>query len=234
MQVLVFGCAYARIADATCSATTLRRRRDEWIAAGVMESLAHPGARGLRPDDWPATWTDVAVDCCITKAPCGGEMAGRSPVDRGKQGLKRSVAGRGDTDFPSAAVMAPANRHDSPLLEPTLDLLAPYRPCADPPTVQLDRGYDFPGTAERLAAYGVVGDISRRGTTAPIAATGRWIIERTHAWMNALRKLVWCTERKTTVVHFWLAFASVVIIVRRLIREGWSRYRWDGRPTRKP
>jgi transposase len=27
VQVLVFGCAYARIADATCSATTLLRRR---------------------------------------------------------------------------------------------------------------------------------------------------------------------------------------------------------------
>jgi hypothetical protein len=33
----------------------------------------------------------VAVDCCITKAPCGGEKAGASPVDRGKQGLKRST-----------------------------------------------------------------------------------------------------------------------------------------------
>jgi hypothetical protein len=29
---------------------------------------------------------DVAVDGCITKAPCGGEKAGRSPVDRGKAG----------------------------------------------------------------------------------------------------------------------------------------------------
>ncbi len=28
VRVLVFGCAYHRIADATCSATTLRRRRD--------------------------------------------------------------------------------------------------------------------------------------------------------------------------------------------------------------
>ena len=34
---------------------------------------------------------DVAVDCCITKAPCGGEKAGRNPVDRGKRGLKRST-----------------------------------------------------------------------------------------------------------------------------------------------
>jgi hypothetical protein len=31
VQVLVFGCAHWRIADASCSATTLRRRRDEWI-----------------------------------------------------------------------------------------------------------------------------------------------------------------------------------------------------------
>jgi hypothetical protein len=35
--------------------------------------------------------SEVAVDCCITKAPCGGERAGRSPVDRGKQGIKRST-----------------------------------------------------------------------------------------------------------------------------------------------
>jgi hypothetical protein len=31
LQVLVFGCGYRRIADATCSATTIRRR-DEWAA----------------------------------------------------------------------------------------------------------------------------------------------------------------------------------------------------------
>lgn len=39
VQVLVFGCAYRRIADQRCSATTLRDRRDEWIKAGVMEKL---------------------------------------------------------------------------------------------------------------------------------------------------------------------------------------------------
>ena len=34
----------------------------------------------------------LAVDSWTTKAPCGGQVAGRSPVDRRKQGLKRSVA----------------------------------------------------------------------------------------------------------------------------------------------
>ena len=67
---------------------------------------------------------DVAVDGCITKkAPCGGRKAARrSPVDRGKRGIKRStvVDARG---IPLGAMAAPANRHDSPLLEETLDTL---------------------------------------------------------------------------------------------------------------
>lgn len=66
----------------------------------------------------------------------------------------------------------------------------------------------------------------------PITAGQRWGVERTHAWFNGFKKLVWCTERRAVVVAFWLAFATV--IVRRLIREGWTRYRWDIRPALKP
>jgi hypothetical protein len=46
---LVFGCAYERIADETCSATTLRDRRDEWIELGAMDAL-----RGMALDNAPA------------------------------------------------------------------------------------------------------------------------------------------------------------------------------------
>ncbi len=76
VQVLVFGCAYEKIADGSCSATTLRRRRDEWIVAGVVDALrkmaleAYDRMIGLEP-------LELAVDSCITKAPCGGEKAGR-------------------------------------------------------------------------------------------------------------------------------------------------------------
>ncbi len=58
--------------------------------------------------------TDLAVECCITKAPCGGEMAGRSPVDRGNQGIKRSMVVDA-CGSPLGIVIALANRHDSPL-----------------------------------------------------------------------------------------------------------------------
>jgi len=75
VQVLVFGCGYRRIADASCSATTLRRRRDEWIALGLAEQLrllvlaAYDRLFGLELEH-------LAVDGCITKAPAVGRLPG--------------------------------------------------------------------------------------------------------------------------------------------------------------
>jgi transposase len=232
VQVLVFGCAYERIADRSCSATTLRRRRDEWIGSGAMEKLrqmaleAYDHFIGLE-------LSEVAVDCCITKAPCGGQKAGRSPVDRGKQGIKRStvVDAKG---IPLGAMTAPANRHDSPLLNETLDALEVLGSLPEQVSIYLDRGYDSQFTRERLKSRGLEPMISEKGKPAPLQATKRWVVERTNSWNNAHKKLVWCTERVGRVIDFWVAFSEVVIIVRRLIRSGWIRYRWEGRPCRQP
>ena len=233
VQVLVFGCAYERIADASCSESTLRRRRDEWIELGVMEQLrkicldAYDRLIGLE-------LCEVAVDCCVTKAPCGGEKAGKSPVDRGKGGLKRSMAvdAKG---IPLGTITAPANRHDSPLLVPTLKATSEaLGTLPEGASVHLDRGYDSQRTRERLQELGLGWEISGKGKPAPYWATYRWVVERTSSWHNAHKKLVWCTERAGRVIDFWVAFSEVVIIVRRLIREGWVRYRWEGRPSRRP
>jgi hypothetical protein len=233
VEVLVFGCAYWRIADESCSESTLRRRRDEWIEAGLMEKLrrisleAYDRLIGLE-------LANLAVDGCITKAPCGGEKAGRSPVDRGKGGVKRStvVDARG---IPLGTIIAPANRHDSPLLDATLDAaLEPLGELPDRARVHLDRAYDSQTTRRKLAARCLVGEVSEKGKPAPLKAGNRWVVERTNSWHNAHKKLVWCTERRGRVIDFWVAFSDVVIIVRRLIREGWSRYRWESRPSRRP
>jgi transposase len=233
IQILVFGCAYHRIADESCSATTLRDRRDEWIEAGVIEELretvleAYDRYIGLE-------LSEIAVDCCITKAPRGGEKAGRSPVDRGKQGIKRSVAVDAE-GIPLGAVASPANRHDSPLLAPTLDNACRLvGSLPEESIVHLDRGYDSELTRKRLADRGLHAEISKKGKPSALGATKRWVVERTSSWHNAHKKLVWCTERRGKVVDFWIAFSEVIIIVRRLIREGWRCYRWEGRPYRCP
>jgi len=75
---------------ALCARPPRRDRRDEWIACGVIEKLrqialdAYDRLIGLQ-------LAEVAVDGCIAKAPCGAEKAGKSPVDRGEQGIKRST-----------------------------------------------------------------------------------------------------------------------------------------------
>ena len=78
------------------------------------------------------------------------------------------------------------------------------------------------------------GAVAERGKPAPITVGKRWVVERTNAWFNAYKKLVWCTERRGPVVDFWISFAMVIVIVGRLIREAWTRYRWDTRPHRRP
>jgi transposase len=233
VEVLVFGCAYRRIADESCSATTLRERRDEWIELGVIDELreaaleAYDRFIGLE-------LSEVAVDGCITKAPCGGEKAGRSPVDRGKRGIKRSTAVDAE-GIPIGSVIGPANRHDSPLLVPTLEHVdASVGALPEEAIVHLDRGYDSEATRQRLAERGLAAEISQKGKSSPLGATKRWVVERTGSWHNAHKKLVWCTERRGKVVDFWVAFSEVIIIVRRLIRKGWRRYRWEGRPSRCP
>ena len=119
--------------------------------SGSPPGCSPPAGRLLwRPTTRSSAWAswDLCVDGCIVKAPCGGQAAGPSPVDRGKQGTKRSVMTEGH-GIPVGVVVAPANRHDSPLLEPTLERLSRF-------------GFDLPGrcsgasytrpTASRLRA----------------------------------------------------------------------------------
>lgn len=68
---------------------------------------------------------EITIDGCLVKAPCGGEAAGKSPVDRGKQGTRRSLMVDA-FGIPFGCVVAGANRNDSILLEPTLEHLARF------------------------------------------------------------------------------------------------------------
>ena len=232
IQILVFGCGYRRIADHTCSATTLRRRRDEWIALGLAEQLRR-AALATYDRLFGLELEHLVVDGCITKAPCGGQVAGPSPVDRRKQGLKRSIL----TDaggIPLAAVPAPANRRDDGLLAATLDAVGLLGPLPQRPTVHLDAGYDWRPCRQVLSERGMAGQIATRGKPAPVQTSRRWPVERTHAWANQYGKLRWCTERRRLVVEFWLALVNAVIVCGRLVRRAWSHYRWEGRPRRRP
>jgi IS5 family transposase len=229
LAALVHGSGYERIATAGCSDRTIRRRLQEWAAAGVAEPLhllalqAYDKLIGLELEE-------LAADGCSTKAPGGGAVAGRSPVDRGKGGLKRSVVTDG-AGIPLHLVSAGANRHDAPLLRPTLAGLDRLDRFPEAVTLHLDAGYTGAPTAALLAELGFAGSIARKGVPAPVQAGTRWVVERTHAWMNGYGKRRRCTERCRQVVDFYLFLAAALVVVRQLIHRARLRYRWPTRPT---
>ncbi len=131
IQVLRFGCSYEGIADTTCSASTLRTRRDEWIRLGLVRETGPLARDGLRPHR--RTRTSTYIDrrrVASPKPPAAENAPARSPVDRRKQGLKRSVLVEDYAGIPLGRVRPGGNRHDSPLLGLTLDRLGRSRPAA--------------------------------------------------------------------------------------------------------
>jgi transposase len=230
IDALVHGSGYERIATAQCSDRTIRRRLKKWAKAGVAQ---HVHAIALAAYDLiiGLELEDLSVDGCITKAPCGGDKAGPSPVDRRKGGLKRSVATEAG-GIPLGIVSASANRHDSPLLAPTLAAAqTQVGPLPEHVTSHLDAGYDSGVTRDLLAELGFDGEVSRKGVPAPIQVGKRWVVERTHAWMNGFGKLRRCTDKNGEIVDFWLYLTAAFVTVRQLIQRARNRYRWDTRPS---
>ena len=233
VAALVHGSGYERIATQGCSDRTIRRRLAEWAEAGIARQVH---ALVLRAYDQiiGLELGDVAVDGCMTKAPCGGDCAGPSPVDRRKGGLKRSVATEG-YGIPLGIAAASANRHDSPLLAPTLDAAISQLGGALPGqrTCHLDAAYDSWPTRQLLTGLGFTHQIARLGVPAPIQASKRWPVERTNSWMNGYGKLRRMTDRSAKIVEFYLYLAAAFVIVRQLIQRARRRYRRDTRPTTK-
>ncbi|MFE7295644.1 IS5 family transposase [Streptomyces sp. NPDC057579] len=227
---LIHGSGYERISTPGCSDRTIRRRLKEWAEQGISKAV-HALALQAYDRMIGLELSDISVDGCITKSPCGGEHAGRSPVDRGKQGLKRSIAT--DTHgVPLGLVATGANRHDSPLLQPTLQAaMGQVGLMPDGVNVNLDRGYDNNKSRILLQELGFTGEIACKGVPAPIQAGKRWTVERTHSWMNGYGKLRRCTEKNGAVVEFYLHLAAALVTLRILIRRATTHYRWDSRPT---
>ena len=99
----------------------------------------------------------------------------------------------------------------------------------------LSRWIEAKGTRELLAELGCHAEIATKGVPAPIQNTARWVVERTNSWHNrGFKKLAICTEKRTRVIEAFIGLANAIITTGRLLRQGWTRYRWQGRPTRRP
>lgn len=130
--------------------------------------------------------------------------------------------------MPIAVAVAGANRHDMKLLEPTLKALALPRPAVtaeEPQHRCLDKGYDYPAVEALVTAWGYTAHIRSRGEEAahkervPGYRARRWVVERTHSWMNRFRRLLIRWEKKVdnylAMLHFacsWIIFRAAGVV----------------------
>ena len=211
---------------------TLRRRRDEWIAAGVFDRLVEEALAGydrIRGLDL----SEVSVDGSLHKAPCGGEGTGPNPTDRAKKGWKWSIASEA-AGIPIGWAIDGANRNDIRLLGPTLDTVTARGLDLDIETLHLDRGYDANTVRTDLAARhiddAVIARIRRRGEPKvqgrrPLGLGLRWTVERTNSWLSNHGQLRRNTDRCSAHRLAQLALAITLLITGKLIdwHDRWNR-----------
>jgi putative transposase len=220
--VLRTGCQWKALSQtALCPSSTAHDRFQEWVKAGVFLTLWQRGVDQfdeLKGIDW--AW--LSMDGAMTKAPLGGEDTGPNPTDRSKGGVKRSVVTEGH-GVPIGVAIAGANRHDMKLVRKSIEHIVVERPLPTeecPQGMCLDKGYDYEEVRDILQEFGFTAHIRSRGEEAREVAreagkrARRWVVERTHSWMNRFRRLVIRWEKKAENYLALLHFACALIAFR--------------------
>lgn len=218
--ILRTGCQWKALPRNLGAASTVYDYFRRWERAGLFTSLWELGLceydrkKGIG-------WKWQSVDGCMTKAPLGGEAVGPNPTDRAKSGTKRSLL----TDaggIPLALTVDGANRHDKKMLEDTLRGLRAERP--DPVQTRqhlcLDKGYDYPDIRALAVDLGYIPHITARGEevkakkASPKYRARRWVVERSHSWLNRFRRILIRWEKRVDRYEAFLHFACAIIVWR--------------------
>ena len=151
-----------------------------------------------------------------------GKKTGPNPTDRAKCGVKRSLLTERQ-GVPVGLVVAGANRPDMKLVKDTVQSLVvkrPRPPNKQPQGMCLDKGYDYAEVRDTLKAFGFTAPIRARGEEAQAlkrqagVKARRWVVERTHSWMNRFRRGLIRWDKKGENYLAFLHFACGLIAFR--------------------
>jgi putative transposase len=125
--------------------------------------------------------------------------------------------GRG---IPIGLAVDGANRNDFKMARQTIESIPVERPKPTkrkPQGVCLDKGYDFDEVRDLLAEFGFTAHIRARGEEAQApkrhvgAKARRWVVERTHSWLNRFRGVLirWCKKPENFLANLHFALALI-------------------------
>lgn len=109
------------------------------------------------------------------------------------------------------------------LVRPTLEGIVVERPeptDAQPQGMCLDKGYDYDEVRAILQEFGFTAHIRGRGEEAQAIKANasekarRWVVERSHSWMNRFRRILIRWDKKPEHYLAFLHFACALITFR--------------------
>jgi putative transposase len=209
------------------ASSTVHDRFQEWEQKGFFLKLWQAGLQEY--DELEGIqWEWQAVDGAMTKAPLGKVATGANPTDHGKSGVKRSLLTDG-AGIPLAIVIDGANRHDVKLLCATLDGIVIARPEPTKEQSQhlcLDAGYAGAPARQEVETRHYLPHIRSRGqekedkALVPGYRARRWVVERTHSWINRSRRLLVRWEKKGENYLAFLHLACAQLIFAKVLVFG--------------
>jgi putative transposase len=113
-----------------------------------------------------------------------------------------------------------ANRNDMKMVEATVASIPVERPEPTPEQPQgmcMDKGYDYDEVRQIVEEFGFTAHIKARGEEAKEIKrkagfkARRWVVERTHSWMNQFRGILirWCKKPENYIAMLHFAFAII-------------------------
>jgi transposase len=169
--------------------------------------------------------TKKTGDCVHIKCPIGTDGVGPSPVDRSKQGTKRSIITDG-SGILLGCVIAPGNRNDAKLLHATLASIPSQYQSQGNDRLWLDAIYDTTESRTVCFIHKVRPQISpnprkkKIEPVRPIQRGVRWVVERTHSWINRFRRLFVRYDKSAENYLAFVKFAAAAHLFARLRVSG--------------
>lgn len=140
--------------------------------------------------------------------------------------MKRSLPTEGH-GVPIGLVVEGANRHDMKLVRATIESIVVSRPMPTaecPQGLCLDAGYAYDEVYAIVHEFGFTAHVRPRGEEAKAIKreagfkARRWVVERTHSWMNRFRRLLVRWDKKPENYLGFLHFACGLLAFRA---AGW-------------
>ena len=151
-----------------------------------------------------------------------GKKTGPNPTDRAKDGTKRSTLTDGG-GIPVGLAVDGANRNDFKMVRETFESIPVRRPGrvnSHPQNLCLDKGYDYEEARALASEFKFTAHVRSRGEEAKAIKkeagfrARRWVVERTHSWLNRFRRILVRWEKRADTFLAMLHLACGIITYR--------------------